>query len=141
MFSIADIMRAIGRYLYTPTELSDGEFTFLLTDKYGRLLTHEFVPETAYAQQLVPVVNTATLISSTLFPAGTVETDSITIRAHTTNVNPVYVGFNTLPLLPINGYILSPGETVSMSVKNADNVYIYTTNAGDGVSMIAIPSE
>jgi hypothetical protein len=71
---------------------------------------------------------------------------SVTIRANTGNSNPVYVGNSTVS--STTGYILSPGETVTLQVEaaewlaggaiNLSSVMLDVGTDGDGVSFIAV---
>ena len=47
---------------------------------------------------------------------------AITIRAHSANTGRVYVG--NRGVLNTNGYILDPGESISISVLEVDNAFI-----------------
>lgn len=59
---------------------------------------------------------------------------SLTIRAFSTNTGLIYVGSSTVTAL--NGFQLSPQETVSLDIANLASVWIDAAVSNEGVSFI-----
>ena len=69
---------------------------------------------------------------------------SVTFRAHTANAGYVYLGFSNGITFATDGFLLSPGETITLDVHDfrdafidLSKIYIDAANNGDGVSYIA----
>lgn len=56
------------------------------------------------------------------------------VKARTTNVNTIYVGFGGVSASLKSGYPLEPGEPVCIAVLNAKNLWMDVITSGDGVS-------
>lgn len=81
---------------------------------------------------VVPVPGVALPIAPISIPAM-----SVTIKANRTNTNYIYVG-GALTATAILGFRLSPGETVSLDIDDANKVYIDAVVAGEGVTYIGV---
>ncbi len=83
-----------------------------------------------YGRKVVTTAGTSVLIIN-----GTTQTDALIIKALFDNDGDVYVGDSSVD--STNGFPLSPGESVSITIDNEkDNVYIDSDNNGDGVAYI-----
>ncbi len=61
---------------------------------------------------------------------------AVTVKALADNVGDIYVGNATVD--NTNGFILSPGESVSIAINSRGDVYIDADNAADAISYIAV---
>lgn len=87
----------------------------------------------SYGQQSVASSGTAEAINGgttiTLGPGG-----KLAIRADSGNAGSIYVGDSGVS--SSNGFVLDPGESVSISVADVSTIYIDADNNGDGVSWL-----
>ena len=82
-----------------------------------------------HGQTTVATAGTAVI----LFASATTKT--ITIKALDTNNKDIYVGDSTVD--STNGYVLAPGEAISMEFDHAqDNIFVDSAQNGEGVSYI-----
>lgn len=59
---------------------------------------------------------------------------SMTIKAKSTNTGLIYVG--NVAVTSANGFILSPGDSLSMDISNTNLVYIDSSVSAEGVSFL-----
>jgi len=65
----------------------------------------------------------------------TTRTDVFIIKSFASNTDDVFVGKITVD--DTNGFILGPGETMSLELNNADiNIYVYSNTSGMKISFI-----
>jgi len=69
---------------------------------------------------------------------------SVTIRAHTANAGNVYLGFGNEITFATDGFLLAPGETITLDVHDfldgyldLAKIWIDAANSADGISYIA----
>ena len=110
---------------------SDDVARLLLTDSSGNLQINVNAPTTIYnGQKVVADAGTREALGADQAIL------SITIKAHKTNTGNIFVGNNTVS--NANGFILPPGEVVSLDIDNVADIYIDSAVDGEGVSWIAV---
>jgi len=69
---------------------------------------------------------------------------SVTIRAHTANAGNVYLGFSNAITFATDGFLLAPGETITLDVHDfldgyidLSQIWIDAANSADGISYVA----
>ena len=93
------------------------------TEKYLKTSVNQVVPPpTIYVQTISVSGNGKPLKPGTL-------QNGVTIKAALGNVGQVFVGTTSLQNASNNGYPLEPGEEIFISVSNASQIYLRTTNA------------
>lgn len=93
--------------------------------------TTEVAPTTIYnGQNTVAAAGTAEALASSQ------AVKSVTIKALSGNTGDIYVGNSDVD--NTNGFVLSPGDTISMDIANLATVYIDSATNGDGVSYIGV---
>ena len=83
-----------------------------------------------HGQTVIAVINTEVTLG-----LGT-RIRSVVVRAHATNTQNIYVG--ATGVTAANGYILAPGESVSLAIRLRSTVFINGGVVGEGVSYIAV---
>lgn len=87
----------------------------------------------AHGQQSVPTAGTSEALNGgtqEVVPNGA----ALAVRADTGNTGDVYVG--DASVTTSNGFVLGPGESLSLAVSDVADVSIDADNNGDGVSWI-----
>ena len=104
---------------------------FLLVDSSGNLYTNLKAPTViCNGQKTIPSAGSSDRLRTSLAVL------SITVKAHKANTGNVFVGDSGVT--SANGFILSPGDSVSFDIDDVADVYIDAAINGEGVSWIAV---
>jgi hypothetical protein len=133
MFTGATAIPVAGQYNATPLTYTDKDAcVFQMTDS-GELITTGGVGESdlTHGQNTVAVPGTEEALGGNVpILAG----QTVSIKALHTNTDAIFVGDSDVT--SADGYVLYPGEEVSLAVTNLNIPYIDSVVAGEGVSFI-----
>ena len=77
-----------------------------------------------------------TLSGDSAISIGSAECVAVIIKAHPTNSGLVYIGNSTLS--GSDGFVLAPGETLSLTIRNVNKIYALREVDGDKICWIAL---
>lgn len=108
-----------------------GAVTLASTTVTGTVATAEVAPTT-----LLNGKTTVTTAGTRVVLASSTTAKSVTIKALIANTGSIYVGSATVS--SANGYVLLPGDSVSVSIANLNTVNIDSSVNGEGVTYIGV---
>jgi len=77
---------------------------------------------------------TVTTAGTSVQLASSTSIKTVTIRAKVSNTGLIYVGSSSVS--SVNGFQLSPAETVSLDLDNLSKIYVDAASNGDGVTYV-----
>lgn len=121
---------SIAEYNTTPPSMTDGTAVTLQVDSSGNLKTTSAVTSgaTTVTTGQVSVTNSATQFTSVTV------TQFVTIKARSINTDFICIGPSGVSAA--NGYILNPGEQISLPVSNLNALYHISNSGTQALSYI-----